>query len=106
MLRLLRDGGLSLDQSVFKMIANVLSKIVKLSWLDHPELNNIVTDLMSMQTLSQKHVYISLYVIQDIIVEMSYTHRMKNLTINRRISISFRDQALTEIFKKCLFQVW
>ena len=61
---------------------------------------------MNMQTLSQKHVYISLYVIQDIIVEMSYTHRMKNLTINRRISINFRDLALTEIFKKCLFQVW
>lgn len=88
-----------MDQQVLKMVISLLAKIVKMSWFDHPELQAIVSDITSLQTLSERHVFISLCAIQDIIIEMSYTHRIKNLTINRRISISFRDSALFTIFK-------
>jgi hypothetical protein len=33
---------------------------------------------------------------------MSYVHKVKNLNISRRISLSFRDSALFQIFKQCL----
>lgn len=36
----------------------------------------------------------------DLIVEMGYVHRVKNLTMNRRISLNFRDGALFQIFKQ------
>ena len=35
-------------------------------------------------------------------MEMTYMTKMKNLTINRRVSLSFRDQALTVVFKNNL----
>ena len=105
MLQYLRDQGPQMDQQVLKMVISLLAKIVKMSWFDHPELQAIVSDITSLQTLSERHVYISLCAIQDIIIEMSYTHRIKNLTINRRISISFRDSALFTIFKQSLAQI-
>jgi hypothetical protein len=35
-------------------------------------------------------------------MEMTYMTKMKNLTLNRRVSLSFRDAALTVIFKNNL----
>jgi hypothetical protein len=36
--------------------------------------------------------------LDQLIVEMTYMTKMKNLTINRRVSLSFRDAALGDIF--------
>jgi len=33
---------------------------------------------------------------------MTYMTKMKNLTLNRRVSLSFRDAALTDIYKNNL----
>jgi hypothetical protein len=37
--------------------------------------------------------------IDQLVVEMTYMTKMKNQTFNRRISLSFRDAALFNIFK-------
>ena len=49
--------------------------------------------------MSEQHLLLSLTAINDLIVEMSYVHKVKNLTVNRRISLSFRDSALFQVFK-------
>jgi hypothetical protein len=36
------------------------------------------------------------------VLEMTYVNKSKNLTINRRVSINFRDSALYQIFKQAL----
>ena len=105
MLRYLREQGPQMDQGVLKMVITLLAKIVKMSWFDHPELQGIVADLTNLQSLSERHLYISLAAIHDLIIEMSYVHKVKNLTVNRRISLSFRDSALFQIFKQSLVYV-
>ena len=76
------------------MIITLLAKVVKMSWFDHPELQSFIQDLIKFQTLSKEHLRIALTAMHDLIIEMSYVHKIKNLTINRRISLNFRDTAL------------
>lgn len=52
--------------------------------------------------MSPEHVLIGLYTIDQIVLEMTYVNKGKNLTINRRVSLNFRDSALFQIFKQAL----
>ena len=49
-----------------------------------------------------EHSLIALYAVEQIILEMTYILKGKNLTINRRVSLNFRDTALFQIFKQGL----
>jgi hypothetical protein len=52
--------------------------------------------------MSLEHSLIALYTVDQIVLEMTYVNKGKNLTINRRVSLNFRDSALYQIFKQCL----
>jgi hypothetical protein len=82
------------------MIMILVAKVTKMSWFDHPELQAIVADLLKMCSLSPQHCLIALQAMNDLIIEMGYVHRVKNLTMNRRISLNFRDSSLFQIFKQ------
>ena len=98
-LNFLATKGVQLNMQVLNMIIILLAKVVKMSWFDHPELQSIVGDLSKLANISTNHQLIAMYAINDLILEMSYVSKIKNLTINRRISINFRDNALFQIFK-------
>jgi hypothetical protein len=49
-----------------------------------------------------QHSLIALYAVEQMILEMTYVNKGKNLTINRRVSLNFRDSALYQIFKQAL----
>jgi len=76
------------------MVIMLLAKVVKMSWFDLTEVQGIVTEISRLFSLGQKHFLIALQMIEDLIVEMTYVHKVKNLTVNRRISLNFRDNAL------------
>lgn len=85
------------------MIIMTIAKVTKMSWFDHPEIQGIVQNLFKMQTMnSERLMLLSLTALNDLIIEMSYVHKVKNLNINRRISLSFRDSQLYPIFKQSL----
>lgn len=52
--------------------------------------------------MSLEHSLIALYAVDQIVLEMTYVNKGKNLTINRRVSLNFRDSALYQIFKQSL----
>ena len=54
---------------------------------------------------SERLTLLSLTALHDLIIEMSYVHRVKNLNVNRRISLSFRDSQLYSIFKQSLHHI-
>ena len=51
---------------------------------------------------NERLTLLSLTAIHDLIIEMSYVHRVKNLNVSRRISLSFRDSQLYRIFRESL----
>ena len=44
--------------------------------------------------MSPEHTLIALLTIDQMVLEMTYVNKGKNLTINRRVSLNFRDSAL------------
>ena len=98
-LNFLAAKGPQLNNQVLKMVIMLLAKVTKMSWFDSTELQVIVPQLQKLGNMSQAHSLVSMYAINDLVLEMSYVAKMKNLTINRRTSINFRDNALFDIFK-------
>ena len=92
------------DKQVVKMMILLLAKIAKLAWFDDADIKNgLVPELSKiMLSNSNEHRLIGLQAIDQLIVEMTYMTKMKNLTLNRRVSLSFRDSALNDIFKNNL----
>ena len=82
----------------------LLAKIAKLAWLDdHDIKNGLVPELTNiLQVQNEQHRLVGLQAIDQLIVEMTYMTKMKNLTLNRRVSLSFRDTALGIIFENNL----
>ena len=77
-----------------------------MSWFDHPEIQAVVQNLFNLQNMNNERLtLLSLTALHDLIIEMSYVHRVKNLNVNRRISLSFRDTQLFQIFKQSLQHV-
>ena len=95
------------ERQVVKMMILLLAKIAKLAWFDDPDIKGgLVVDLNQiLSSPSKPHKLIGLQALDQLIMEMTYMTKMKNLTLNRRISLSFRDQALSEIFKHNLEHV-
>ena len=54
---------------------------------------------------NERLTLLSLTALYDLMIEMSYVHKSKNLNVNRRISLSFRDSQLYSIFKQSLHHV-
>lgn len=52
--------------------------------------------------MSPEHRLIGLYAINEMVLEMTYVNKGKNVTINRRVSLNFRDSSLFQIFKQTL----
>lgn len=52
--------------------------------------------------MSPDHALVGLYTVDQILLEMSYLNKGKNLTVNRRVSLNFREGALYQIFKHSL----
>lgn len=52
--------------------------------------------------MSPEHRLIGLYAINEMVLEMTYVNKGKNVTINRRVSLNFRDNSLFQIFKQTL----
>ena len=84
------------------MVIMLLVKVVKLAWHDNPVLQNIIQELNQFGTLGERHLLISLTAMEELIVEMGYVTRGKNLLAHRRISVNFRDQHLYHILTKSL----
>ena len=73
------------------MVIMALVKIIKLSWHQYPEIQNTVSDLTKFEQFGERHLLISLTALEELIVEMGYVTRGKNLHTHRRISVNFRD---------------
>ena len=52
LLSYLVNKGMKVDKQVVNMIILLLSKISKLSWFDHPELQTVVNELMQLFNMS------------------------------------------------------
>lgn len=95
---------LSHDKQVVKMMMLLLARITKMGWFDDADIkNSIVPELTKI--LDQKnaaHRLVGFEALDQLIMEMTYMTQTKNLSLNRRVSLNFRDVALFQIFSNNL----
>ena len=85
------------------MIILLLTKITKLSWIEQPEFQSVVQNLFKLQTMNNERLtLLSLTALHDLIIEMTYIHKLKHLNVSRRVSVAFREISLTDIFTQSL----
>jgi len=82
------------------MMILLLARITKLGWFDDGEIKNgIVPELTRiLEQKNAEHRLVGLEALDQLIVEMTYMTKTRNLSLNRRVSLSFRDVALFQIF--------
>ena len=88
----------------------LLARVAKLAWLDQPEIKDgLALELLSIiGSNNPEHKLVGLTCINQLIEEMSYMTKHKNHShhsLNRRISICFRDSALFNIFNEIVAQI-
>ena len=89
------------EKQVVNMMMILLAKIAKLAWFDDPVIKTgLVPELTKIIQIKENpiHQLIGLRSLNELLNEMTYMTKMKNLTINRRISLNFRDTCLGSIF--------
>ena len=96
------NKGTQCDQQVLKMVIMLQVKILKFAWFDIPAMQNVISDVIQLGTISERHRLISLTFIEELIVEMGYVTRGKHLHLHRRISVNFRDIYLMQIFSNSI----
>lgn len=101
-LNYLINKGTQCNQQVLKMIIMLLVKIVKVGWNEYPPLQSAVQDLLKFGTIGERHLLISLTAMEELIVEMGYVVRGKNLHSHRRIAVNFRDTQLHSILMQSI----
>ena len=102
LLNYLVNKGCQCEQQVLKMVVMLLVKVVKIGWYEHPQMQTLVSDLIKFGTLGERHLLISLTAMEELIIEMGYVTRGKNLHAHRRISVNFRDTQLFAILNQSL----
>lgn len=95
---------LSHEKQVVKMMMLLLARITKLGWFDDADIKNgIVPELTKiLDQKSAEHRLVGLEALDQLIVEMTYMTKSRNLSLNRRVSLNFRDVALYQIFSNNL----
>lgn len=96
---------MQVDRQVVPMILLLIAKLVKLGWFDDQlQVRNLVKEIKRITIESQhdSHRFIAIQALDQIIVEMTYITKKVNPSINRRISMSFRDNELRSIFENNL----
>eukprot|EP00347_Sterkiella_histriomuscorum_P015544 403356631 len=94
--------ALQQDRQVLNMMMALLAKILRLSWFDLPDMQISIVELNKLFEISEEHVLVALLTQDQIITEMTYSYKGKQLSVHRRISMSFREHSLIFMFEKCL----
>jgi exportin-7 len=105
----LANKGVSLQVFVRQELATVLCRITKLGWADADETaahRKIVDEVASFLEASEEHCIIALEVLVNLVGEMNATtpttRRSFTQSQSRKVSLSFRDLLLLQIFNLSL----
>ena len=82
------------------MMMLLLARITKMAWFDDVNVKNgVVAEIMKIiEQEHGPHRVIGLQTLDQLITEMTYMAQLKQMAMNRRVSLNFRDVSLYQIF--------
>ena len=100
----LASKGANLEPFVVTAQIQLLSRVVKLSWLDDPDAHDaIVAEMMDfLKQPSEAHYLVGLKIFNQLVSEMNQQTPGTSLISQRKVAVSFRHNALLTIFEVSL----
>lgn len=89
----------NLEDFVIKSLCKLACRITKLGWFDSPEHRTIIEETNKFLEASIPHHIVGLVLLNVLVQEMNSPSTGRTLTLHRKTSVSFRDQALFQIFQ-------
>ena len=100
----LASKGANLEPFVVTAQIQLLSRVVKLSWLDDPDAHDaIVAEMMDfLKQPSEAHYLVGLKIFNQLVSEMNQQTPGTSLISQRKVAVSFRHSALLSLFQVAL----
>lgn len=89
----------ALQDFVIGSLSKLACRITKLGWFDHPELRDITEEVTKFLQATIDHHIIGLRILNALVDEMNVPTTGRTLTHHRKIAVSFRDNALFQVFQ-------
>ena len=95
--------GPSLVAFVQTWLVQLIGRTTKLAWFESDESRNIVPEASKFLAAgSIDHYFLGLKILNQLVAEFNQPNAGRSLTQHRKTAVSFRDLALTDIFKVAL----
>ena len=92
----------TLQDFVVGSLAKLVCRITKLGWFDSAEHREIIDETNKFLEATVEHKVIGLKLLNALVDEMNTPTAGRTLTLHRKTAVSFRDQALYQIFEKSI----
>jgi len=98
-LNYLANKGPSLAPFVKTALVQLIARLTKLGWFENEQHREIIKEVTQFLQASPTHKLIGFRIINQLVAEMNQPSPGRSLTSHRKIAVSFRDQALFQIFQ-------
>mmetsp|Transcript_7505 Transcript_7505/g.12746 ORF Transcript_7505/g.12746 Transcript_7505/m.12746 type:complete len:1077 (-) Transcript_7505:234-3464(-) len=98
----LANRGPSCENFVSTYLIQLVATITKLGWSTSEEHQQIVTEVSKFLHATAGHLILGLELLQQLVGEMNTSANARSLTQQRKVSASFRDTCLFQIFQIAL----
>lgn len=97
----LANKGTHLKASSVGSLVSLVCRLTKFAWLDEgsPAIREIVIETNKFLTATFHHCIIGMKLFNALVTEMNYKNKNRSLTQHRKVAVSFRDNALHDIFE-------
>ena len=103
LLTILGNKGPKLETFAVTALVTLLCRITKFAWFDEGgDIRSIVKETSQFLQATIWHCLIGLRILNELVTEMNYKNKNRSLTQQRKVSVSFRDVALLEVFEVSL----
>lgn len=117
LLTLLGNKGPKLESFATTAVITLLCRITKFAWFDEgaaaaaggaaapSEIRAVVKETTQFLQATIPHCVIGLKILNELVTEMNYKSKNRTATQQRKVSVSFRDASLLEVFEVSLSMV-
>jgi exportin-7 len=117
LLTLLANKGPKLETFAVQQVVSLLCRITKFAWFDEgapsadgaaappSDIRSIVKETRQFLQATIPHCLIGLRILNDLVTEMNYKSKNRTATQQRKVSVSFRDVALLDVFEVALSMI-
>lgn len=98
----LAQKGPTMEKFVKSSLVQMLCRLTKFGWFDDEQHREILSEVTKFLQATVDHCIIGLQILNELVTEMNSPVAGRNIAFHRKIAVSFREEALFQIFQVAL----